>query len=378
MGKIFEGYWDCSYCGTNKIRGSIRNCPSCGKPRGNDVRFYIDSTSREVKNPDEINKNPDWLCSYCDSLNSDSVKVCHSCGHTREESDLNYFENQNKRNSYSQSNYYDTYTKSDDIYIKTKKTIEENKNKSEFTFSQFSKDTKSIFKSIFSGKNIFIFSIIAGVLLLGLLLTLLFIPKTKSITVESLPWERFVEIEVYKTVYENSWELPDDAYNVKEKQEIYTYNHTIDHYETKTRQKSREVFDGYDISYSYKNLGNGYFEQIEHRTPRYRTEYYTETYSDPVYVDIPVYKTKYYYNIEKWVYDHTETTSGNDGKAYYYEVNSKDGLTRSGFKSSGEYHVIDTDGNKYKIDYDLWINLNIGQKYLVKVSTFKRIIKIIE
>ena len=85
MGKIFEGYWNCSYCGTNKIRGSIRNCPNCGKPRGNDVKFYMDSTSQEVANSDKVNKNPDWLCSFCDSLNSDSIEICPSCGHSREE-----------------------------------------------------------------------------------------------------------------------------------------------------------------------------------------------------------------------------------------------------------------------------------------------------
>lgn len=351
MGKIFEGYWNCSYCGTKKIRGSIRNCSNCGKPRGNDVKFYMDSTSKEIEDLNKINKNPDWFCSYCDSLNSDSVEICPSCGHTREESDLNYFENQNKNKTQEINNDY------------ILKNIEENKNKK---------------KSIFTKRNIILFSILAGILLLGLIFTLIFIPKIKSITVESLPWKRSIEVEVYKTVYDNSWTLPDDAYNVTEKQEIYSYNHVLDHYETKTRQKSKQVFDGYNITYSYKDLGNGHFEQVEHKTPKYRTEYYTETYQDPIYKDIPIYKTKYYYNIEKWVYDHTEITSGNDGKAYYYEVNSKDRLTRSGFKSIGEYCVIDTDGNKYKIDYDLWSNLNIGQKYLVKVSTFKRIIKIIE
>lgn len=42
MGKIVVGRWDCSYCGTKGIRGSERECPNCGRPRGEDVKFYVD------------------------------------------------------------------------------------------------------------------------------------------------------------------------------------------------------------------------------------------------------------------------------------------------------------------------------------------------
>ena len=349
MGKIFEGYWNCSYCGTNKIRGSIRNCPNCGKPRGSDVKFYMDSTSQEVADSDKVNKNPDWLCSFCDSLNSDSIEICPSCGHSREESDLNYFENLDRQNV--QETVKDTY---------------QNNNEKEYIKPKF-KNKK------FSLRNLLI---IAATILLCAGLVYIFVPKTKTIIVQSLPWERTVAVEAYKTVYDNSWILPDGAYNITEKQEIYSYNHVLDHYETKTKQESKQVFDGYDISYSYRDLGNGMFEQVEHRTPKYRTEYYTTTYQDPVYKDIPIYKIKYYYNIEKWVFDHNEKVSGNDGRAYNPDVVYKDGLTRSG-GSTEYYAVIDSKGKKYNIDYELWSKLSIGQKYKVKIKT-KTIKEIIE
>lgn len=42
MGKLVMGYWDCPYCSTKHIEGTSRECPSCGKPRGQEVKFYMD------------------------------------------------------------------------------------------------------------------------------------------------------------------------------------------------------------------------------------------------------------------------------------------------------------------------------------------------
>ena len=91
MGKKIEGYWDCSQCGTTKIKGRFRNCINCGKPRGKDIRFYmIENTYAEDQ--EDISEEPDWYCSYCESLNSSKVSNCESCGSSREESDKNYFD----------------------------------------------------------------------------------------------------------------------------------------------------------------------------------------------------------------------------------------------------------------------------------------------
>ena len=98
MGRIIEGLWDCPYCGTKGNRGSVRECPCCGKPRGNDTKFYLPKEKNCLSDEEanKISKEPDWLCSFCDSYNSATTTVCHECGHTRDESDLNYFEKQKK------------------------------------------------------------------------------------------------------------------------------------------------------------------------------------------------------------------------------------------------------------------------------------------
>ena len=38
-------------------------------------------------------------------------------------------------------------------------------------------------------------------------------------------------------------------------------------------QRSRRVQDGYETYYTYKDLGNGAYEQIENQRPVYKTEY---------------------------------------------------------------------------------------------------------
>ena len=103
MSKLVMGYWDCPVCGNKEIRGDVTNCPSCGRARG-DVKFYMknveEGSSREENDRTDIeylteeqakyvSKNPDWYCSFCNSLNSDNAQFCGNCGSTREESEAN-------------------------------------------------------------------------------------------------------------------------------------------------------------------------------------------------------------------------------------------------------------------------------------------------
>ena len=106
MSKLVMGYWDCPVCGTKEIRGDVANCPSCGRARG-DVQFYMKGYNEgETREEDErsdveyldeeqakyVSKNPDWYCSFCNSLNNDKAQVCGNCGATRADSEANYFE----------------------------------------------------------------------------------------------------------------------------------------------------------------------------------------------------------------------------------------------------------------------------------------------
>ena len=324
MGKIVVGCWDCDYCGADRISGEIKICPHCGKPRGKDITFYMAGPKNYVTDPDKINKNPDWLCPYCNTLNPDDNKFCSACGAAREESEANYFENKEK---------------------------EKERREQQEALKPKEQDTSS--RSAARSRLPLFIGLFAALALLVFLL----MPKTKGLHVDAKSWERSVKVERYQEVQDSSWDLPDGAWNVTSREEVYTYNHILDHYETRTREVSEQVLDGYDTEVEYRDLGNGYYEEIEHQVPRYRTEYHTETYEEPVYVDVPVFAKKYYYSIMKWLYDRDEVTSGTDTEPYYAELALSDTERESG--RSEQYWILSGD-KRYRISYDLWQQIKTG------------------
>lgn len=324
MGKIVVGCWDCDYCGADRISGEIKICPHCGKPRGKDITFYMAGPKNYVTDPDKINKNPDWLCPYCNTLNPDDNKFCSACGAAREESEANYFENKEKEKE-------------------RREQQEALKPKEQDTSSRSAARSRlPLFIGLFAALALLVF---------------LIMPKTKGLHVDAKSWERSVKVERYQEVQDSSWDLPDGAWNISSREEVYTYNHILDHYETRTREVSEQVLDGYDTEVEYRDLGNGYYEEIEHQVPRYRTEYHTETYEEPVYVDVPVFAKKYYYSIMKWLYDRDEVTSGTDTEPYYAELALSDTERESG--RSEQYWILSGD-KRYRISYDLWQQIKTG------------------
>ncbi|MFV0401699.1 MAG: hypothetical protein ACK5LX_13935 [Oscillospiraceae bacterium] len=94
MGRIVKGYWDCPSCGKALIDGLTRECPGCGKPRGENTSFYRVGPGEYVSTEtvDRVGKQPDWFCEYCQSLNNAKLNRCFSCGSPRTDSRKNYFD----------------------------------------------------------------------------------------------------------------------------------------------------------------------------------------------------------------------------------------------------------------------------------------------
>ena len=83
MPNLVMGYWDCPFCGNKGNRGDVSNCPACGRARG-DVQFYVKDYQEgqnlreeelgqfeqlDEEKAQSFSKNPDWYCSFCNSLN---------------------------------------------------------------------------------------------------------------------------------------------------------------------------------------------------------------------------------------------------------------------------------------------------------------------
>ena len=137
-----------------------------------------------------------------------------------------------------------------------------------------------------------------------------------------------------------------------------------------TVQRSREVLDGYDTYTTYNDMGNGYFETEEHSTPRYRTEYYTETEEQPVYVSVPVYETKYYYTAYRWVYDRTETAAGT-GEPAWPLISLADNEREGDRHESYSVLCADKKGHetRYNCDLSIYQALDTGGKYDVRTQS---------
>lgn len=365
MGRLIEGVWDCQYCGSTKIRGSIRECPVCGRQRDGDVRFYIADKNNYVddETAKTISKNPDWLCSYCDALNSDNADSCHICGAAKSDSEQNYFEHKeeveqrrdkNKRQDRTMCNEIKKSQHSTDL--SNRPSIKNNNHK------KFNWKTLGTIGA----------AVLVTILLISCLVWV-FTPKIQDVTVDSFSWTRTINVEEYRTVEENGWSLPSGARLQYSQQEIQSYQQVLDHYETKTRTYTEQVLDHYETYVSgYRDLGNGYFEEIESQRPVYRTETKTETYQEPVYRSEPIYATKYYYEIDKWMYDYSATSSG-DNKEPYWEDVVLDSKHRESNRVETYYiSVINEDGEekKYSFDYDVWNSLSVGDKVTIKTTVF--------
>lgn len=366
--RIVEGIWDCPYCDATAIGGLQKYCPNCGHPQDKDIKFRL-GEKKHYLTEDEIEKvgtEADWCCDYCSSLNNARFKYCSNCGASRDKDSKDYFD----LHSPISNNTSDNVDKS--------KTINSNNsldfhNSEETTTHNNAVENSQINTGSFSNLSIVkrtLMIIMPIIAILGMIfgMILLFTPHDYNGSISSKSWERNIEIEECKTFNESSWTLPDDSRLQYTRQEVQQYDHVIDHYETKTRQVAYEVQDGYDINYI--DNGNGTF--TEQKTPKYKTEYKTETYEEPVYKDVPVYATKYYYEIDKWVKGRTVNTSGNENEPFWGEVNLSN---KEREKSRSEEYILNIyvkDGNKDKYySYDQeeneWNKYNIGQKVKITV-----------
>lgn len=186
-----------------------------------------------------------------------------------------------------------------------------------------------------------------------------------------MSWERSIDIERYQTVDESGWSLPVGARLHYSQEEFSHYEQVLDHYETKTRQVAKERISGYEEYVTgYRDLGNGYFEETTSSRPIYETYYETETYEEPVYRDEAVYRTKYYYEIDKWLYERSVKTNGTDKEPYWGEVNLNSDERVS---SERENYTILGLNKKEKeqsisLSYKDWNSLEVGQTVKLKVS----------
>ena len=346
MSKLIMGYWDCPFCGSKEIRGDVVNCPSCGRARG-EVQFYVkgytEGTSLmedEVNQLDHvddetaasISKNPDWYCSFCNSLNSDNAQFCGNCGASREDSESNYFEMLQK--------------------------------KQEKEAAEAAAQRQNQPQAARSRKPLFILlAVIAAIVLF-----FVFMNGNKTagdLKVTSLNWVRTISIEENRMFSESGWTLPQGAEQTGTKQELHHYDKVPNGTQRVPVTKYRQVFDHNE--YIPVDNGNGTFST---RTePVYRTESYTDYETRTVYKDVPRYATKYYYNIWRWVPSRSAKASGDSHDVYWPDVilseNEREGGRAAEYRFTVENPKKNGETSTYRLAESDWNNINVGDSLFI-------------
>ncbi|MBR6187031.1 MAG: zinc ribbon domain-containing protein [Clostridia bacterium] len=351
MGKLVMGYWDCPYCQYQGISGDQGKCPQCGRPRG-DVKFYMkgyaEGQTREenergdIEYLDEekakyVNRNPDWYCSYCNTLNSDNAEKCSNCGATRADSEANYFDQLKKRQQQQQQ-------------------------------SAQAQQAQQRAPEKGGSKKWLIFLAVAAIAIFGIVKFMSGNTTQGDLKVTRIEWARSINIEQNIQYSESGWTLPAGAELTAQKEEVHHYDTVLDHYQNVQVERSREVLDHYETYYTYKDMGNGYFEEVANERPIYKTEYYTETVQQPVYRQVPRYQTKYYYTIWRWTPARDVKATGDDHNAQWPEVTLRENEREGQRTEAYAFQVVNEKKNTtaaYQLSEADWRNIKVGDNLFI-------------
>ncbi|MDO4475785.1 MAG: zinc finger Ran-binding domain-containing protein [Lachnospiraceae bacterium] len=317
--KIVEGYWDCPFCGNKGISGLKRDCPDCGRPRGENTKFYLKKEKKYLddEQTSKVGEGPDWYCEYCGSLNSSKLTVCSSCGAEREDGGKTYED------------------------VKNADQQKEERRRAEEAAYEAARTPKK------AGKGRFI---LLGILLaLAAFIVFTMIPKKDHLKVKGFAWNYNINVEEERLVEDSGWSKPSDMVDLlRTNREIHHYDQVLDHYETKT---------------TMVDAGNGTFEERTSQEPVYRKE--------------PVYQTKYYYTVYRWFDSRDVTTSGADHDPYWGDpqlASNERELSRD------EVYEITATNKKdkektYRLSKEDWESVEIGDEIDVEVLGGKATIK---
>lgn len=395
MKGVVEGFWDCPYCGTNRIRGRYYYCPNCGKGRGQETKFYPPEriTKADLIDDREEIKNPDQYCEYCDSYINFKFNYCPNCGAERGKKD--YFKVRAEKESkgterevitedridYVEAHFERYEDKGDeedekevynDIkYLVDKKNPEERYSKEIFGNNEKSRNTVTSFFS----RNKKTVLIIAAVLAVISFITIILIPRNEEIDVIGKSWKRTIAIESHEWIEHSDWSLPAGARLKYSNSEIHHYEKVFDHTESYHESHKERYISGYKTV--TRDRGNGYFEVDEEPIYSYRTVY--ETKQRDVYRDEPVYKTKYYYEIQEWVYNRSYHSSGTTDEPYWPEIELANNDERERSRDA-TYTIIGMKNGKrrqYTASLEIWQKIDIGQTYEFEIvlGTIKEIVE---
>ena len=349
MAKLIMAYWDCPVCGAKGIAGDVMNCPACGRARG-EVTFYMKGGSgpREAderadlqylsqEKAEQIGDDPDWYCSFCNSLNNAKAAFCGNCGATKAASEANYFDIEQK-----------------------KKEAEAARQAAAARPSQPAPK---------ASKRPLLILLAVIIALAGILFYRNMNTTRGDLTVTATNWVRAVQIEENRQKSGSGWSVPAGAEVTREKKELYANNRVFSHYENRSTTVNERVLDHYETYYTYEDRGNGTFEEVPHQRAVYTYEPRETTTREAVYKTVPQYETKYYYTYWQWEPSRVAEASGSDHSPAWPEItlaeNEREGQRTERYTftvtdakgKATTYALAEEFWNRYPVDSQLDISV---------------------
>lgn len=372
--KRFYGFWRCDHCGA-EVNGRYDKCLRCGGPiplpRPNQISvFYLKPGAQPVEEAtaEAMEKaGPDWVCGHCTTNNSGLLRACTGCGNVRENADATRKKVRYGRGQKVPQTWEETFVKPG-----LGGWWERLKNSAAMRF---------LFGT--TGGCLITGGVVLGLVIWFFIWFTTFHPPVLELTLKTKSWKRVVPIERWKTVRESDWSIPATGKEISREEKVHHYNHVVDHYETKQVQRSRSVPDGEESYTETVDNGDGSFSTETHTRTTYRTEYYYEDVTEPVYRDDPVYQTWYTYDIDKWAYERQADTAGSGNLNGWPAFKLREG-EREGTRYTMHYfHFESVDPEvRFSLDHEdlgdsLWNAVPVGGKIRAELtadSTLSRIL----
>ncbi|MCI0395646.1 MAG: zinc finger Ran-binding domain-containing protein [Chloroflexi bacterium] len=391
---VREGLWDCQWCGQTGILGRHKECSNCGRSRPEGTKFYLPGSAPAVADPQLLKiakAGPDWLCEHCGSSNAAGRDRCASCDAPKGSSPSQAVKD------YSPAAIPRTW---------------DNASSSEET-PQAHLPEPAALPAAPARKWFLPGGIVAAVAVLffcGLLSVLLLAnarggqpqidegPPTAALfvftpaptidpyrevtaTVSGFSWLWSVSIEKLSPLVQTGASVPPGGRILNQTQVIDHYEQILDHYETRSTQVAETVQTGVRTYVcGQRDLGNGFFEDIECTEPVYETRYRTETTQEPVYRSDPVYVTQYTYEIDQWSYTRSEEVSGADQNPFWPTFTLAADEREAGRSQYQYVEFAGQAGNTYRlaVSQEEWTAYLAGDTYRLEVDRSNNVYRVLE
>lgn len=358
MPRRFEGFWDCQSCGAIGNPGLQDICNGCGKPKDDNTHYYMTENARVLVNPDDIAvaaAGPDWYCSHCNSNNPATSDVCRYCGASKEDSEE-----------------HDVITYTRDVPDSHDEAVAMRQEREPLPYSPpvvIDPQKPTTRRNVLG--TIGIVALIA--FLIGGGWYFFFDRRDVDAHVTGFEWKLSVSIEEYRTVREEDWSIPQGGRYVDEREVKVGEKRVYIRTDPKTRTVYVDVPDGKEeYACGLIDEGNGSFSEKTCTRDKTRSVPRIETYSEDVYEYVPEYRTKYAYNIERWVYDRDAVATANDQAPVWPDLNLERNEREQVHSRRETYVILLSDQEDYVyreyLAREEWETFSIGDEVTMSVN----------